>query len=163
MVKSCDNIEPLLSSYLDGELDRSTAEAVELHVDGCAKCKALLSELGYTSDLIRTAVGARDEHSVDLDGVWQEIDSRLTINPSMWEKVKVVLGRRSVWVPLATATTALILVLLLFPLTGTNPETQNAFVESVYSGTGNVMVFKTPDTGRTLIWIFPEQVQESSS
>jgi anti-sigma factor RsiW len=37
-----------LSRYLDGELDRSRREALESHIDGCARCRRLLVSLQTT-------------------------------------------------------------------------------------------------------------------
>ncbi len=38
--------ERLLSAYLDGELTQGEEQRVELHVEDCTHCKALLGELG---------------------------------------------------------------------------------------------------------------------
>lgn len=65
MTDRCEQIEPMLSAYLDGELDADERAAVERHVADCPACAAELREL-------RGVVGVADElaaPSVD-DAVW---------------------------------------------------------------------------------------------
>jgi len=48
----CKTVQPLLETYLDNELARADARALEAHVDGCAECSALLTRL----DALRRAL-----------------------------------------------------------------------------------------------------------
>ncbi len=41
----CDQIEPLLSGYLDGELTQQDRQRVELHIDDCTRCRAEFEQL----------------------------------------------------------------------------------------------------------------------
>lgn len=50
----CKTAARLLEPYIDGELDREDARALEAHVDGCAACQAALSDLGRLRHAVRT-------------------------------------------------------------------------------------------------------------
>lgn len=50
----CKTAAPLLDLYLDGELDRDDARALEAHVDGCESCRAELAARGRLRHAIRT-------------------------------------------------------------------------------------------------------------
>ena len=41
----CAAVQPLLSPFMDGELEGSDADAVALHIDGCLDCQSRLNEL----------------------------------------------------------------------------------------------------------------------
>ena len=65
MTESCEQIEPMLSAYLDNELEPAERTAVERHVESCERCARELNEL-------RGVVNASEElaaPSVD-DAVW---------------------------------------------------------------------------------------------
>ncbi len=49
----CKEAARLLEPYLDGELDRAEARALEAHVDGCAECQAALAQLGRVRHALR--------------------------------------------------------------------------------------------------------------
>lgn len=80
MTDTCEQIEPMLSAYLDNELDASERETVERHVAHCARCARELDEL-------RGVVNAAEElnaPSVDdavwdafLDNVYNRLERRL--------------------------------------------------------------------------------------
>ncbi|HEY6985786.1 MAG TPA: zf-HC2 domain-containing protein, partial [Rhodanobacteraceae bacterium] len=50
----CDEARRLLEPYLDGELDRTEARALEAHIDGCSECQAVLAQLGRLRHVLRT-------------------------------------------------------------------------------------------------------------
>jgi anti-sigma factor (TIGR02949 family) len=49
----CKTALSLLEPYLDGELDRGDARELEAHVDGCADCRAALTQLGELRQSLR--------------------------------------------------------------------------------------------------------------
>lgn len=64
---ACARIEPLISMYVDGELNTRRAEAVRKHLDICPACAARARELEELSRLIaRTAGEHMPEVSKDL-------------------------------------------------------------------------------------------------
>ena len=50
----CKDAARLLEPYLDGELDRDEARALEAHVDRCAECRAALEALGRLRHAVRS-------------------------------------------------------------------------------------------------------------
>jgi mycothiol system anti-sigma-R factor len=50
----CKDAARLIEPYLDGELDRDEARALEAHVDGCAECREALEALGKLRHAVRT-------------------------------------------------------------------------------------------------------------
>lgn len=42
---TCEQVSELISEYIDGELDESTAAAVASHIDNCADCRRLYDEI----------------------------------------------------------------------------------------------------------------------
>lgn len=61
-----------LSEYVDGELDTSTARALELHLAGCAECRAIADDLRQVSARARAL--AVVPPATDL---WKGIESRM--------------------------------------------------------------------------------------
>jgi uncharacterized protein len=66
---NCPETARLLNPYVDGELDLTTALAIEEHVHGCARCRASLDGLQAT----RAAIGRHCEFRPAPDS----LDSRL--------------------------------------------------------------------------------------
>jgi anti-sigma factor (TIGR02949 family) len=50
----CKDAARLVEPYLDGELDRDEARALEAHVDGCAECRDALEALGKLRHAVRS-------------------------------------------------------------------------------------------------------------
>lgn len=54
MTEDCSQVAPLLSAWLDGELDVPSADQVHRHVGGCALCATDLESLAATRSLLRS-------------------------------------------------------------------------------------------------------------
>ncbi|MEA2782121.1 MAG: hypothetical protein QOK29_3665 [Rhodospirillaceae bacterium] len=52
----CDNAEPLVHAYVDGELDVSGSIAIEDHLKGCAQCRALREEISTLRKQLRSGL-----------------------------------------------------------------------------------------------------------
>jgi Putative zinc-finger len=65
----CPDFEPLLSDLVDGGLARDVRAQVEAHLEGCADCRALVSDLRRTKEMARAL-------------------SRMTAPESLWPKVE---------------------------------------------------------------------------
>jgi len=55
-MNNCNDIEPLLTSYVLGDLDPARAEDVRKHLETCSDCRAAVQELELTLDLLRPAL-----------------------------------------------------------------------------------------------------------
>lgn len=49
----CEQVHSLSSDYIDGELSRSAADRMKLHLDWCPPCNAFVSTLRATVDMLR--------------------------------------------------------------------------------------------------------------
>lgn len=68
---SCDDVQPRLSGYLDGEIGAAEAETIRRHLVGCATCEGVLG------DLRRVREAARDLAPVAPPATaWQAIRQR---------------------------------------------------------------------------------------
>lgn len=63
-----DAFEARLSEYLDGEMDRREAEAVEAHLEVCASCRTLAADLGR----VRERAGSLEDRGPERD-LWPGI------------------------------------------------------------------------------------------
>lgn len=80
MKTSCDQIEPLLSAYLDDELDSADRAAVDQHLSGCARCANELNELrGVVAAAGELATPSLDDAVWDafLHNVYNRLERRL--------------------------------------------------------------------------------------
>ena len=64
MTMLCHKIEPLLTRYLLGDLDKATEAEVREHLSACDDCRAAVHDLEPTLGLLRDALAARS-HAVE--------------------------------------------------------------------------------------------------
>lgn len=162
MKKECEELGPVISAYVDGELSDDERARVEAHVENCPECRELLGELEKATGAIQEAFAAPE---IDLSHVWGAVEKEIVLQPSVWQRVQTFLFRPLVWAP-ATLTAAVVaaVVFLVKPSPPHAPTTAPAVsqVESVYSQTGQLMVMKTAQSGQPLIWILPKAEKEAS-
>jgi len=72
---TCEEVRELLSLYIDGNLDPSTREALEKHIESCAECEAELAGLRQTVEILRSL---------------EEVEVPETFRSSLMEKVREV-------------------------------------------------------------------------
>lgn len=80
MTEPCEQFEPMLSAYLDDELDQPERAEVERHVAACPKCARELNELrGLVSAAEELAAPSVDDAVWDafLDNVYNRLERRL--------------------------------------------------------------------------------------
>ncbi len=70
-----DEIRGLLPRYYDGELTEEAARRVELHLPGCAACRAELHELRLLSAALASA--AEPPMAAETDAFWQALQLKL--------------------------------------------------------------------------------------
>jgi anti-sigma factor RsiW len=68
----CDDIEPQLSEFVDGDLDRATRATVEAHLETCARCAGLVADF----ERLRTTARALGPIAPP-PGAWTAIAARL--------------------------------------------------------------------------------------
>jgi len=73
----CQEIDELLSGYLDGELTQQVRQRVELHLEACDKCRAAIDEMAQMQD----AVGELSFGEMSLHE-WSHLMNDLTVRTS---------------------------------------------------------------------------------
>jgi len=73
----CQQIDEMLSGYLDGELTQGDRQRVELHLESCSKCNELYKELAE----LRQAVGEMSFGEMSRKE-WSEIMNDLPVRTS---------------------------------------------------------------------------------
>jgi len=163
MKKECEDLAPMLSAYLDGELSDEDRKKVEKHLQTCHSCRQLVSELELTGSLVKDTLSREVPPEPDLTGVWENIETQVCPQPSLWQKIKSLVGRPVVWLPAAVASAAAASLVFVLPMPREQAPMAISQVESVSSQTGQVMMLQTASTGRPLIWILPASDKEASS
>lgn len=72
-----DEMRGLLPRYHDGELSEEAARRVELHLAGCAACRAELAALREMSRLLAGAVEPLPAAAAEAAALWQAVQPRL--------------------------------------------------------------------------------------
>jgi len=163
MKKECEDLGPMLSAYLDGELPDEDRKKVDEHLETCQVCRELVRELAATGSLVKDTLSREVPPEVDLTGVWEEIETQVFPQPPLWQKIKSLVGRPVVWLPAAVASAAAAAMVFVLPMSREQAPMAISRVESVSSHTGQVMMLQTASTGRPLIWILPAPNKEASS
>lgn len=156
MKTECEDLGPRLSALLDGELPEAERLDVEAHLKTCETCQQLARELGEIVVFLKDTPAPRDQAEVDLTGVWEEIESQLDFGPTIWQRIKMLIGKPVLWVPAAVAAASVAMVVFMRPVPQEQIPGGLSRVESVYSQTGSVMVLQTAKRGQPLVWILPE-------
>ena len=163
MKKECEDLVPMLSAYLDGELPDEDRKKVEKHLQACHACRQLVSELEMTGSLVKYTLSREVPPEVNLTGVWEEIEAQVFAQPPVWQRIKSVVRRPVVWFPAAVASAAAAALVFVLPMSREQAPMAISRVESVSSQTGQVMMLQTALTGQPLIWILPAPDKEASS
>ncbi len=166
----CKAIESLLGAWLDGELDRSEAERVRMHVQACPSC---LREKERLERLQASLKGVLERGASGLafepfwDGVRQRILERKPWHARLWDWVRPAFyPQRLAWaIPLVIVFLLGILSLeQFFPGWRWGSNRGNvAAVDSIDGHGFNVAVFRESKTKTTVIWLFENQEDENES
>ena len=100
MSKRCDELEPLLSAWVDGELRAGERARMAAHLQRCARCRTAITELRVTSSMLRS-LPLRSLPAGVIDGVTPGKADRRQITGA---GVRRVLVRSTAAMVLATAT-----------------------------------------------------------
>ena len=70
----CDIVEEKLSGYLDGELSQQQSQQLRIHLESCASCKDLHSELNNLKNAIKTIQCDGGEEAI-LEKIMNDLDA----------------------------------------------------------------------------------------
>jgi anti-sigma factor RsiW len=108
---------PILSAYLDEELDASETTRVRQHEALCSRCREELTSLRGVKDLLAAA-----QRRTMPEGLAARLESMIH-RRSVWEIVLARLSMPRVWVPVGTlAAAAAALLFWLGPSFGPDPD-----------------------------------------
>jgi hypothetical protein len=99
---TCTEIQERLNDYVDGTLPEDVFQEMELHLDGCAECRA---EERLLRTLLTQAAALSEERLPRRD-LWPEIAVRLdggALGPGLW-------SRMSTWTGLAAAAAVVVVL-----------------------------------------------------
>lgn len=165
MKDECSNSAPLISRYLDGECTPEEAEKVESHLETCSACMELKKELESVISLTASAFPREESRDVNWDAMWNNIEKEAFPGPSIWQKIAEAFRQPVIWFPAAaiSAAVAALLFLNIYPQATQQTVTPLCHVESVSTGSGQVMILKTARTGQPIIWIMPVSRKDGHS
>ena len=161
---SCREIRPLLSRFLDGELDARQMCVVALHCTRCRACEYDLRHFEQIQDVVASHIAAQVD-DFDLSEVWTGVAPRLepTSRSSLralrewWEQVDMRWAAR---VPAyAAVAAAAVLAVLLWQRDPASPPTEiaaidnSAILDSVQSNVGSLALLREPETNTMVLWI----------
>ena len=73
---SCDEYEPMLTAYVDGELEAEDRHRLEEHVAGCQACRQALAELNALQEDLNM-IKFTEPTDVELEKYWRNVYNRL--------------------------------------------------------------------------------------
>lgn len=88
-----EQIERLLSAYLDEELTQAEAQRVELHLEECEPCRTALRELRQLQQLT-----AGIEFRRPPDAALEAIEQRLSVRGTRWSGWALVIIGLAAWI-----------------------------------------------------------------
>lgn len=114
MESACHGFEILLSAYADGEVGGRERGQVEMHLSGCADCRARLEDLRALSARLSQHLTGQAE-AADFSGFADAVLKRITpVRPGLLERLRVawveVLDHHRIAVISSLATAAVTLV-----------------------------------------------------
>lgn len=169
MKDSCSPISKLLERYFDHQATDEEKAMVERHLPVCPVCKERLKWLQGLRVALRTPVeeALREE---TFPWVWEKIERgiRLQKKPFWRESHQSWLDlfpwlRKRIWIPAMAVAIILVLTTTPFLFKKTSSHLEQSVVEYVNSEVYNVMVYESEKEKVTVIWLFEEIRNESTS
>src|SRR4030042_722033 len=169
MKRECSSISRLLEKYFDQEVTPEERSLVEGHLPDCSACRMALDTMQNLRILIKNPVEEAVEKET-FPWVWEKIEKGIQQKerPVFWNFLKSWLDvtpllKRKILIPAVAAVVILILITapLLFNKMSSYPGP--SVVEYVESETYNVMVYELETPQVTVIWLFEDPEEESST
>jgi anti-sigma factor RsiW len=169
MKKECSSISELLDKYFDQEVTPEERSLVEGHLPDCSACRMALDTMQNLRILIKNPVEEAVEKET-FPWVWEKIEKGIQRKerPGLWDFLRSWLDvtpllKRKVLIPAVAAVVIVILITapLLYKKMSSYPGP--SVVEYVESETYNVMVYELETPQVTVIWLFEDPEEESST
>lgn len=137
----------LIHRYRDGETTPSENEWIKQHLEECQGCKDTINTLQRLSKGVMAKIGQAHQKA---DFVRLERSVVQQIRQRSRRRIRLPFGK--ILIPL-TAAAIVFGVVLGLPAWQISPTEPSAIVSSFAGDSSSIMVFETPDTHRTVIWI----------
>jgi anti-sigma factor RsiW len=169
MKSECSSVSKLLDKYFDQEVTREERSLVEGHLPNCSACQKALDSMQNLRLLIKRPVEEAAERE-NFPWVWQKIEKGIQRKerPGLLDLLKSWLDvtpllKRKILIPAVAAAVVLILITAPFLYEKIASYPVVSVVEYVESETYNVMVYELETPQVTVIWLFEDQEEESST
>ena len=171
MMKRCEDIRDRIGAWMDGELSRSGAEEVRVHLESCPACCEERRQLEKLQASLR-AVLVAGPPNVSFERFWSGVEQRIN-RKRVWHEDFFGWARDLSTPPqLAWLVPAVIILVLMgvFSLESFFPGSRLAVrrnnfaaVESIDGFGRNVAVLRENETKTTIIWLYQNQEGEDES
>ena len=112
-VMKCEDINELLSAYLDEEVTPEERTLIESHLRTCEKCREELRFLASTQEQLRQALKAKSAEVEPSMQAWERVKQRISSKNYFGEKLSVMMTR-PVWRVVIPIVTMLIVLVTLW-------------------------------------------------
>jgi putative zinc finger protein len=171
MIKRCENIRDRIGAWMDGELSRSSAEEVRVHLENCLACREERRQLEKLQASLKEVLVARPPN-VSFERFWFGVEQRIN-RKRVWHEDFFGWVHDLLTPPqLAWLVPAVIILVLtgvfsfesFFPGSRLAVQRNNfAAVDSIDGFGRNVAVLREDDTKTTIIWLYQNQEGEDES
>src|SRR5262245_47298860 len=167
MREDCERTRELLSRWVDGHLSVSDAEAIRLHLGGCAACDRERRQLEKLEFSLKSGL-VSDVPRIDFEPFWAGVRERITKKHSGREAFRGSARSactRPVLVWIASAGIVVLRGLLSIDSFWRLGWQRNnvAAVESIDAHGRNVALLRQDETKTTVIWLYQNQEGEDES
>ena len=171
MIKRCEDIRDRIGLWMDGELSRSGAEEVRVHLESCLACREERRQLEKLQASLKEVLVAGPSN-VSFERFWSGVEQRINRKP-VWRENFFRWFHDLLTPPqLAWLVPAVIILVLtgvfsfesLFPGSRLAVQRNNfAAVDSIDGFGRNVAVLRENETKTTIIWLYQNQEGEDES
>jgi predicted anti-sigma-YlaC factor YlaD len=163
----CERIRATLDRWLDGELSRSDAEWIRLHLENCPPCDEERRQLEKLQSSLKSFL-LSDAAPIAFEPFWDRVRERITAKPRWYTDIMEWARSAVVRPGLAWTVPAVIAILLVvFSLNSfwkQRAQRNNfAAVESIDAHGRNVALLREDETKTTVIWLYQNQEGEDES
>jgi anti-sigma factor RsiW len=169
MKDSCPSVSKLLEKYFDQEATNEERLLVEGHLHDCPACRSALTSLEELRALIKVPVEEAVQKE-DFPWVWQKIEGEIRLQEKLtwWQTLPAWLDvsplfKKKVWIPAVATVAVLLFITAQIILQKTPSYPSGSVVEYVESPTYNVMVYQSETPKVTVIWLFDEPEEGTST
>lgn len=170
MKMDCERVTEALGAWLDGEIGAGKSEAIRVHLESCAPCRAAKLRLERVEESLHATLEARASDA-SWPQFWSGVERRIREESERRERLWSWLRpgshlRRLAWaVPLAVVCLlAVVLVEQYFYRWQLGPSVNSvAAVESIDGHGFNLALFGEDETNTALIWLFLDEEEDEPS